>query len=329
MSSQTQTHVHTFETETHVVTITTIMVPKTPKPEAVRPPPRNVGTEMPPLEAVMSYFDKSPEARQLSIQKLKQWKADENTLNEHGMEFHNHHMKKHTFNTRIPKKCTLVELLTTPEAFPTEVQALQKAAQNSTKPMVPAVIYNWVFHHPVTMFKASTAKWFYTKYGGTHVLDPTAGWGGRLLGAWATGLAYTGFDTNVSLKEPYAQMVNDLPQPKDNVTMHWENCLAADWSAIDYDLVLTSPPYINTELYEHMSPFASDEAYFKEFLIPLIDKARASIRRAGAVGINISSKLYTRLLSYGYAPAHVIEFYTSVNSKGERSRTDDMIYVWK
>ena len=30
------------------------------------------------------------------------------------------------------------------------------------------------------------------------VLDP-AGWGGRMLGAWALGIDYTGIDTNINM----------------------------------------------------------------------------------------------------------------------------------
>lgn len=52
----------------------------------------------------------------------------------------------------------------------------------------------------VVMFKSTTAKYLYQKYNATSVLDPTAGWGGRMLGAWALGIDYTGIDTNTNMK---------------------------------------------------------------------------------------------------------------------------------
>ena len=51
----------------------------------------------------------------------------------------------------------------------------------------------------VVMFKSTTAKYLYQKYNAESVLDPTAGWGGRMLGAWALGIDYTGIDTNINL----------------------------------------------------------------------------------------------------------------------------------
>ena len=62
----------------------------------------------------------------------------------------------------------------------------------------------------VVMFKTTTAKYIYTKYAAKKVLDPTAGWGGRMLGAWAQGIDYIGIDTNVSLQESYEEMIQFL-----------------------------------------------------------------------------------------------------------------------
>ena len=94
----------------------------------------------------------------------------------------------------------------------------------------------------INFFKAFTTKYLMDKYNGTHLLDPTAGWGGRLL------------------------MIE-----KFGGNMIWGSCLDVDFSTIDYDIVITSPPYINLEKYSHMPLFGSKENYYKEFLIPLIN----------------------------------------------------------
>ena len=90
------------------------------------------------------------------------------------------------------------------------------------------------------------------------MLDPTAGWGGRMLGAWALGIDYTGIDTNVNMKPAYDSMIEMLnsktpaifEEPK--LQMLWQSALDVDFSTLDYDFVLTSPPYVNLEIYEHM-----------------------------------------------------------------------------
>ena len=92
----------------------------------------------------------------------------------------------------------------------------------------------------INTFKAGTAKYLCTKFKATKMIDFTAGWGGRLLGARSLGIEYTGIDTNINLKNGYDQMIN-----KFGGNMIYESCLDVDFSKIDYDFVLTSPPYIN------------------------------------------------------------------------------------
>ena len=125
----------------------------------------------------------------------------------------------------------------------------------------------------VVMFKATTAKYLYQKYNAKQVLDPTAGWGGRMLGAWALDIDYTGIDTNVEMIPAYNGMMeflnndankfgNNLFEEVSNtkLKMIFESCLSVDFSKIEYDFVLTSPPYINLEIYEHMELWDSDTA---------------------------------------------------------------------
>ena len=51
----------------------------------------------------------------------------------------------------------------------------------------------------VVFFKPTIAINVYHKYKATKVLDVCAGWGGRMLGAMAMGIGYTGIDTNTNL----------------------------------------------------------------------------------------------------------------------------------
>lgn len=151
----------------------------------------------------------------------------------------------------------------------------------------------------VVMFKSTTAKYLYQKYNATSVLDPTAGWGGRMLGAWALGIDYTGIDTNVNMKPAYDSMIEMLnsktpaifEEPK--LQMIWQSALDVDFSTLDYDFVLTSPPYVNLEIYEHMEPWESDERFYKDFFIPLWQKCIDHIKPGGTVCFNISPKMST------------------------------------
>jgi len=179
----------------------------------------------------------------------------------------------------------------------------------------------------IVFFRPTIAKYIYKELGATHVLDPTAGWGGRLMGAWSLDIDYTGFDTNEELIDAYQGIVNILPNNERTYTMNFENSLEADFTTVDYDCVLTSPPYVNLEMYPGMSLFESKEKFYKEFLIPLIDKCLKHIKRDGWVCFNISPKMYKELLVFGYKECE--REYDMKQQKVKGIDKGDKIYCWK
>jgi hypothetical protein len=196
----------------------------------------------------------------------------------------------------------------------------------------------------VVMFKSTTAKYLYKKYGATRVLDPTAGWGGRMIGAWALGIDYTGIDTNIEMKPAYDAMIQHLLQHNDTslftfdrvseLQMLWQSCLDIDFSKLDYDFVLTSPPYVNLEIYEHMTEWSSDESFYLGFFIPLFDKCRAHIKAGGHVAFNISPKMYADALKFGLPPCDIEE--DLKQQMGQKhvalksgKKKQDKVYIWR
>lgn len=189
------------------------------------------------------------------------------------------------------------------------------------------------------MFKSTTAKYIYQKYGATSVLDPTAGWGGRMLGAWALGIDYTGIDTNVEMVEAYDGMIELLGKHDDfslgmfyypdcDLRMIWESAMDVDFSTLTYDFVLTSPPYSNMEIYEHMSPWATDTEFYVDFMIPLIEKCRRHIQPGGTTCFNISPKMYDDALKLGLEPAHDEEDLKQQLGQQTGKKKQDKIYIW-
>lgn len=193
----------------------------------------------------------------------------------------------------------------------------------------------------IVMFKSTTAKYLYKKYSAKKVLDPTAGWGGRMLGAWALGIDYTGIDTNIEMKPAYDNMISFLQdkanvfgngllleENKSQLNMIWDSCLNVDFSKIDYDFVLTSPPYINLEMYEHMELWDSDKAFYQNFFIPLWQKCIDNIKQGGHVCFNISPKMYEDALQNGLPPAHKEEDLLQQLGQQKKKKKQDKIYIW-
>jgi len=182
----------------------------------------------------------------------------------------------------------------------------------------------------VVMFKATTAKYIYKKYGATSVLDPCAGWGGRMLGAWSLGIDYTGIDTNIEMIPAYTKMINYLNNRstlcnQSSLMMIWDSCLNLDFSSLDYDFVLTSPPYINMEIYEHMTPWETKEDFYENFLVSLWEKCYTHIMSKGKVALNISPQMYAELLVHGVRPCDMEEDLLQQHGGNKKA---DKIYIW-
>jgi len=192
----------------------------------------------------------------------------------------------------------------------------------------------------IVMFKAVTAKYLYKKYSARSVLDPTAGWGGRMLGAWSLGIDYVGIDTNVDMAPAYSEMMaylanrvtlgNDLFQisSPSRLRMIWQDALTVDFSEILYDFVLTSPPYLNLELYQHMKPWSNDQVFYCDFLIPLWLKCVSNIQPGGHVAFNISPKMYADAVKFGLKPCDDEEDLLQQLGQKMGKKKQDKIYIW-
>lgn len=199
----------------------------------------------------------------------------------------------------------------------------------------------------INFFKPTIAKFLYRKFKATSVLDPCAGWGGRLLGAMALdGVRYTGFDTNPLLMKPYRSMVRtllpkckhfqieadvqeDIWKQKDKAyRMIWGSSLDYPFDDLEYDFVLTSPPYVNLEVYPGMTPFESEKIFYEQFLIPLIDKCRKHCKSGGRVCFNISPAMYAALTDkFKYRACDEREEMLQQIRFGKNKA--DQIYIWR
>jgi hypothetical protein len=146
----------------------------------------------------------------------------------------------------------------------------------------------------IGLFKPLTAMEIYSRFKPKSILDFTMGWGGRLVGACALDIPnYIGIDSNKQLKEPYQKMVKLLKQlgTKTKIKLMFKDALKVDYSKLDYDCVLTSPPYYNVEVYEGMKP-KEDEEWEQDVYIPLFLETYKHLKKGGYYILNIPKDLY-------------------------------------
>jgi hypothetical protein len=135
---------------------------------------------------------------------------------------------------------------------------------------------------------------FYKKYKPKIVLDPTAGFGNRLVAAAATGVErYIGIDSNKNLEEPYKGLVEFLSNKSDTkVQMIINNSLNVDYTQLTYDCVFTSLPYYTVENYNHMHNYGTKQQWNDDFYKPLIRKTYDSLAPNGVYALNVPGPIY-------------------------------------
>lgn len=148
---------------------------------------------------------------------------------------------------------------------------------------------------------------------GVKVLDPCAGFGGRMLGflASSNGHTYVGIDPNSALHPSYESLLADIrrfderPGGARHRTLRMiKGCaesvdyapLVAEFAADKggFDLVLTSPPYFDAEQYtgegtQSCVRFKSLQTWRDGFLFPMLRKSIGALRRGGVALINIKN----------------------------------------
>ena len=168
--------------------------------------------------------------------------------------------------------------------------------RNTTEIRKYRYTYNLYFSN-IAIFSPLRAMDIYCKTNARRVLDFTMGWGGRLVGGCAYGLEmYYGIDINVHLKKPYKKMVDFLKSDEDNNTkiqLKFEDALKVDYSKMDYDTVLTSPPYYNIEVYRKSEgKYKSKEDWNNNFYKPLFSKTFKHLKNGGKYCLNVPVEIY-------------------------------------
>ena len=152
-----------------------------------------------------------------------------------------------------------------------------------------------------TNFKPSLAKHIINFFGAKKVLDFSAGWGERMLGALAAGVEeYLAFDPNLTLQAGHslALRTHGTAQQQQLFAIRYEPFESSNLSPEDFtaDLVFTSPPFFNLEVYttaEHsrgqsIQSHKGVSSWLVKFLFQALKKAWSCLSRGGHMALHYS-----------------------------------------
>lgn len=140
-----------------------------------------------------------------------------------------------------------------------------------------------------TVFRPTIARFIYQRYlpNGGRTWDCCAGYGGRLLGAVVSGVEYIGTDVEPETVQGNLDLAAALGE---KVQVHC--CPAEEFDPPPVDLVFTSPPYFQQEMYaggpQSWKRYPSFDEWVEFFLLPVIQRGAKALRPGGHFVLNVA-----------------------------------------
>lgn len=267
----------------------------------------------------------SPEQRDLDFERFMEKKTFL-PLSNYGNKFLDYYFGPYRLDTISRKGISFYE-------FITDTNLLNKLKEKAwVKSFTKKEGISWydvfrIYYGSISQFRPTTSYTFFQKYKPTSVLDFSAGWGGRMLGAIKYGCDYQGFDTNKDLRKPYREMLNYI-KPTTKATITFKDSSKVDYSKYKYDMVFTSPPYYTIEKYEDMPTYTSYEDWVERFLRPVISNSYQHLQRGGVYALNVPQEIYKDVRTILGRAANT-KYQLPITRRDTRSiNYKEFIYVW-
>ncbi|GMF36775.1 unnamed protein product [Phytophthora lilii] len=166
-----------------------------------------------------------------------------------------------------------------------------KAESELTKANIRAALdFNY---GSVANFRPAVAKYIYRRFKAKCVLDPSAGWGNRMIAAMSMDIDYIGVDSNKKLRSGYKKMYKTF-KSNSNIEIITAKSQDVNYNKYSYDLIFTSPPYFDIERYDGMG-YVDEETFLDDYFIPTFSKAFHSLKSGGHLAINCPSEMINHL----------------------------------
>lgn len=168
-----------------------------------------------------------------------------------------------------------------------------------------------------TMYRPQMMKMACIKYNPRVVIDPCAGWGGRMLGAVSYGADYIAFEPNTTTYQNLQKIVKFL-NIDHKVTLICDDARNMDkYNLPKADMILTSPPYFNLEVYAHeetqsISKTLTYQEWADNFLKEIIGLGIKHLNQGGVSCWNVG-KVGGRDMSEDVAKYHKEFSYESID----------------
>jgi hypothetical protein len=187
-----------------------------------------------------------------------------------------------------------------------------------------------------TQFKVTVAYSVYKLFNAKNVLDMSAGWGDRLIGAIASGAKYTGYDPNSALRDGHNRIIQTFGNTTDHKVFYvpFENSRTKIEG--EFDLAFTSPPFFDLEIYtkapgQSIMSYPNYEDWLPNFLYVMLQKSWNVLKPGGRLIIylsDIGNKSMTREMNCYLKTISDAKYEGVIGVEGAR-KTVFPLWIWK
>lgn len=174
-----------------------------------------------------------------------------------------------------------------------------------SKPFYSAIQRGYQNIQYVNEFPPYIARIIYQTYGNMtehdtlNILDPCAGWGGRMIGCASIGnTTYTACDPSTDTYNGLLLLGNWLKTLQPNFMFDVHKVPYEDFETNKlFDMALTSPPYYNTEHYSleptnSLNRYTTYDSWIENFYTPLILNTVNRLKDGGVFILNVGDRKY-------------------------------------
>lgn len=197
------------------------------------------------------------------------------------------------FNEECRMKCRLINIEMSPWDY--YFKNIIKIKELTKKQYGKINDYNlretlWHQIKECTSFRPSNMVAMIQLFKSSSILDFSSGWGDRLLGAIAMNVEYVGVDPNPCLFKGYNDILKFFNQSNnDKYIMIQGKIEDVILPQRNYDLIFTSPPYYDLEIYTHEIK-NNEKEWYNNFLLIALNKCWNLLNNGGVMAININQK---------------------------------------
>ena len=243
------------------------------------------------------------------------------------------------FQEQNRMKCKFFSAISSPAEY-FDVN-LKKIAISTLKkgPITPITLREEVYLSvkECSPFKPTNMIYIIKLFNVKSVLDPSSGWGDRLIAAMSMNIRYVGVDPNTELHPIYNEMI-EFFIPKKNrhkYLMIDDTIQDAKLPNEKFDLVFTSPPYFKIEQYNNRGRVkdVNEDEWFNNFMKPMINKTSDKLNEGGHLVLVINQLPHEhyiqKMIDYIYYNKKNLHYLGVIGYVNESMVNPQPMWIWK